>query len=61
MSDELRDLAKRLGNPIAAADTAPATVDTAIRPSDRATADEREPRASLERKLRTAAERKPEE
>jgi hypothetical protein len=56
MSEELRELAKRLGNPIAVADTTPAPGDAPVRPQ-RSIADEREPRSSLEKKLRAAAER----
>ena len=55
MSEELRELAKRLGNPIAVADTTPAP-GAPVRPQ-RSIADEREPRSSLEKKLRAAAER----
>ena len=57
MSDtsELRALAKRLGNPLAVDDTAPAIDSRAMPRRDRATADDRQSaRASLDRKLRAA-------
>ena len=58
--DELRELARRLGNPLSASDDTPAPGDQTVSARDRAVADDREPRSTLDRKLRAAAERKPE-
>jgi len=61
MSDELRELAKRLGNPLAAAEGAPVPEANGRVHDRRSVADEREPRSSLDRKLRAAAERSTED
>jgi hypothetical protein len=57
--DELRELARRLGNPLAATDDIPSLNDPSISPRSRGVADDREPRSTLDRKLRAVAERKP--
>lgn len=59
-TDQLRELANRLGNPLAAPDDTPSTSDQTMSARDRAVADDREPRSTLDRKLRAAAERKSE-
>ena len=58
--DELRELARRLGNPLTASDDTPSANDQAISARDRGIAADREPRSTLDRKLRAVAERKPE-
>jgi hypothetical protein len=58
-----RALARRLGNPLTTVDgTSPAADGSVRHDRDRATADDRpSPRATLERKLRAAAERERDE
>ena len=57
--DELRELAKRLGNPLATTDDIPTVNDPSLSTRSRGVADDREPRSTLDRKLRAIAERKP--
>jgi hypothetical protein len=54
---ELRELAKRLGNPLTADDSSDAVgAATVVRHRERDTADDRSPRATLDRKLQAARE-----
>jgi hypothetical protein len=60
MTQPLRELAGRLGNPLAASGDAPTPADPPIPMGGRSVGEDCEPRSSLERKLRAAVERKSE-